>query len=91
MSNPQKYRLRQRLRRIDSIVATVDAALAKKGLTTKSVERWKAEMPREEEMRPRDKYSMFDRKVRGYRKGVHSTLVLFFGLLERREQRDVIG
>ncbi|KAF2104633.1 mitochondrial 54S ribosomal protein YmL31 [Rhizodiscina lignyota] len=71
MSRPQKYRLRQRLRRVDSIVATVDAALSKKGLTTRSLERWKAEMPTEEEMRPKDKYTMFDRKVKGYRKGVH--------------------
>ena len=39
--------------------------------TIKLIERWKVEMPREEEMLPRDKYSMFDRKARGYRKGVH--------------------
>jgi hypothetical protein len=39
--------------------------------TTKLLERWKAEMPTEAEMLPRDKYSMFDKKVRGYRKGVH--------------------
>ena len=39
--------------------------------TIKLIERWKAEMPTEAEMLPRDKYSMFDRKARGYRKGVH--------------------
>ncbi|KAI5362537.1 Putative ribosomal protein L31 [Septoria linicola] len=39
--------------------------------TTKLIERWKAEMPTEAEMLPRDKYSMFDKKVKGYRKGVH--------------------
>lgn len=39
--------------------------------TTKLLERWKAEMPTEAEMLPRDKYSIFDKKVRGYRKGVH--------------------
>lgn len=39
--------------------------------TTKLIERWKAEMPTEAEMLPRDKYSMFDKKVRGYRKGIH--------------------
>jgi hypothetical protein len=39
--------------------------------TIKLIERWKAEMPTEQEMLPRDKYSMFDRKARGYRKGVH--------------------
>ncbi|KAK3649667.1 hypothetical protein LTR56_006850 [Elasticomyces elasticus] len=39
--------------------------------TIKLIERWKAEMPTEQEMLPRDKYSMFDRKAKGYRKGVH--------------------
>lgn len=39
--------------------------------TIKLIERWKAEMPTEQEMLPRDKYTMFDRKQKGYRKGVH--------------------
>ncbi|CAK4030343.1 54S ribosomal L31, mitochondrial [Lecanosticta acicola] len=39
--------------------------------TIKLIERWRAEMPTEQEMLPKDKYSMFDKKVRGYRKGVH--------------------
>lgn len=38
------------------------------------LERWKAEMPSEAEMLPRDKYTIFDRKARGYRKGIHSEL-----------------
>lgn len=33
-------------------------------------------MPREEEMLPKDKYTIFDRKERKYRKGIHSTLAL---------------
>lgn len=52
----------------------VDAALAKKGETLKQLERWKAEMPTEAEMLPKDKYTMFDRKAKRYRKGIHSTL-----------------
>ncbi|KAF2860386.1 hypothetical protein K470DRAFT_270760 [Piedraia hortae CBS 480.64] len=39
--------------------------------TFKLLERWKAEMPTEREMLPKDKYTMFDRKRRSYRKGVH--------------------
>lgn len=39
----------------------------------KKVERWKMEMPTEQEMLPKDKYSVFDRKVKRYRKGIHST------------------
>lgn len=47
----------------------------------KELERWKEEMPKEEEMGARDKYWFFDRKVRGYRKGVHSK---FFSFCTRR-------
>ena len=50
----------------------LDNALAKMGVTTKAVERWKDEMPTEAEMRPKDKYTIFDRKEKGYRKGIHS-------------------
>jgi hypothetical protein len=73
LSSPQKYRQRQRLRAVDNVVATVNLALAKKGQTVKSLETWKNEMPTEEEMLPKDKYTMFDRKAKRYRKGVHST------------------
>ena len=52
----------------------MDKALAAKGITTKAVERWKEEMPTEQEMLPRDKYTMFDRKEKKYRKGIHSKL-----------------
>ena len=63
-----------RLRAVDNVVATVGAALAKKGQTLEALERWKAEMPTEAEMLPRDKYTMFDRKAKKYRKGIHSML-----------------
>jgi hypothetical protein len=38
----------------------------------KKIERWKMEMPTEQEMLPKDKYTVFDRKVKRYRKGIHS-------------------
>lgn len=72
MSVPQKYRHRKRMQRVDRIVECVDNALKKKGETVAAVERWKAEMPTEAEMEPRDKYTLFDRKAKNYRKGVHS-------------------
>ncbi|KAK5136711.1 hypothetical protein LTR08_002364 [Meristemomyces frigidus] len=50
---------------------TTLTAVAKEQGTIKLLERWKAEMPTEGEMLPRDKYTMFDRKAKGYRKGVH--------------------
>ena len=46
--------------------------MAKKGETLKSLELWKSEMPTEVQMLPRDKYTMFDRKAKRYRKGIHS-------------------
>jgi len=57
------------------VVATVDSALAKLGETTKAVEWWKNEMPIEQEMVPKDKYTIFDRKEKKYRKGIHSESV----------------
>jgi hypothetical protein len=72
MSRHQKYRHRERLRRVDGVVATLDTALARQGESMKRVERWKVEMPTEEEMLPKDKYTVFDRKVKRYRKGLHS-------------------
>ena len=77
MSKFQKARQRKRLRAVDDVVATVDAALAKTGVKLKQLERWKAEMPTEAEMLPKDKYTMFDRKAKRYRKGIHSTQHLF--------------
>ncbi|KAK2066585.1 hypothetical protein P8C59_000390 [Phyllachora maydis] len=71
LSRPQKFRQRQRLKAVDSVVATVDSALEKKGLTIKSLEVWKADMPTEAEMLPKDKYTLFDRKAKRYRKGIH--------------------
>ncbi|KAL2017311.1 hypothetical protein VTK56DRAFT_2334 [Thermocarpiscus australiensis] len=71
LSPTQKYRQRKRLRAVDKVVETLSTALAKKGETLKSLERWKAEMPTEAEMLPKDKYTMFDRKAKRYRKGIH--------------------
>ncbi|KAL9019094.1 MAG: hypothetical protein Q9185_003636 [Variospora sp. 1 TL-2023] len=71
LSSMQKARQRKRLRAVDAIIACVDTALKKQGSSMKEVERWKAEMPREEEMRPKDKYTIFDRKEKRYRKGIH--------------------
>lgn len=74
LSRHQKYRQRTRLRHVDTIVSTLDTALRRMGQSMKKVERWKTEMPTEQEMLPRDKYSVFDRKVKRYRKGIHSKL-----------------
>lgn len=79
MSSPQKARQRKRLRAVDRVVDTVSAALSRSGHSTKAVQRWYAEMPREEEMLPKDKYTLFDKKEKTYRKSLHSTSRLDFG------------
>lgn len=76
LSKFQKRRHRLRLRHVDGVVATLDKALANVGKTLPAVERWKAEMPTEEMMVAKDKYTMFDRKVKRYRKGIHSRFSL---------------
>lgn len=85
LSRHQKARQRKRLRAVDGVISVVDRALAKQGLTTKAVERWKEEMPKEQEMVPKDKYTIFDRKEKAYRKGIHSMCdtSLCSGSLER--------
>lgn len=72
LSSPQKARQRKRLRSVDRVVDTVSAALERNGQTSKAVSRWFAEMPREEEMLPKDKYTLFDKKEKSYRKSIHS-------------------
>lgn len=39
-------------------------------------------MPREQEMVPKDKYTIFDKKERKYRKGIHSKWRGSFGLFD---------
>ena len=53
----------------------------KQSMTTKALERWKDEMPREDEMWSKDKYTIFDRKEKKYRKGIHSEFPSFCSLL----------
>lgn len=51
----------------------------------KAVERWYAEMPREEEMLPKDKYSIYDRKEKTYRKGIHSKFLPSENVAEKKQ------
>ena len=43
------------------------------------------EMPTEEEMLPKDKYTVFDRKVKRYRKGIHSESIHLAGYKDMLE------
>ncbi|KAI1007375.1 hypothetical protein K3495_g846 [Podosphaera aphanis] len=72
LSRFQKARQRKRLRAVDTVVAVIDTALAKRGKTAQVVEEWKKTMPVEQEMLPKDKYTIFDRKEKKYRKTIRS-------------------
>ncbi|KAK9352018.1 mitochondrial ribosomal protein L31-domain-containing protein [Lipomyces doorenjongii] len=71
MSAGQKYRQRKRLQAVDQVIATVEEGLKSKGLTCKALERLNAELPKENEMPSRDKYTTFHRRSPGYRIGLH--------------------
>ncbi|RSH78119.1 uncharacterized protein EHS24_002575 [Apiotrichum porosum] len=68
LSPTRKANLRKRLRRVDDVIA----AVAESGVELKSLNKALA-LPKENEMKPRDKYTTFDPKAsaRNYRKSVH--------------------
>ncbi len=72
MSAHQKYRHRKRLQAVDQVIATIDEGLTKAGYQCKSIERAKVEIPKESEMLPIDKYTVYGKHLKGYRKGIHS-------------------
>ncbi|GES86798.1 60S ribosomal protein L31 [Rhizophagus clarus] len=60
MSRTRKANVRKRLRAVDAVIEAVD----KSGDYARS-------LPKESEMLPRDKYTVFSRKHKGYRKSLH--------------------
>lgn len=66
LSSTRKANLRKRLQRVDSVIA----AVADSGVQSRSLQRALA-LPTEQEMNPKDKYTVFDPKARGWRKGIH--------------------
>lgn len=74
LSPPQKQRLRRRMQMVDhNIDVLYESLKPKDGVMTgyKKIDALKFALPKEQEMTPRDKYTTFDKKVRGYRKSVH--------------------
>lgn len=89
LSATRKANLRNRLKRVDSVIA----AVAESGVKCRSLD-VAMSLPKENEMLPKgecsdgmllmaDKYTTFDPKARGYRKGIHKvpkwTKVCFLG------------
>ncbi|KZT65440.1 mitochondrial ribosomal protein L31 [Daedalea quercina L-15889] len=66
LSPTRKANVRKRLKRVDSVIETVRASGVECAALTKALQ-----LPKEHEMLPRDKYTVFTRWERGYRKGIH--------------------
>jgi Mitochondrial ribosomal protein L31 len=66
MSAARKSRVRERLRNVDEVIATIRSS----GVQCHSLERLSL-LPTEAEMEARDKYTTFSRKGRDFRKSVH--------------------
>lgn len=71
MSRNQKFRHRKRLQAVDQVIETVYNGLKSLGITNAKVNKMFFEFPKESEMKPFDKYFVFNRNSKGYRKGVH--------------------
>lgn len=71
MSRLQKARQRKRLKAVDSTIAAVASGLRQQGLTINKLNLLDKSFPKEHEMPSRDKYWIFARYARNYRKGAH--------------------
>ncbi|EJF65663.1 mitochondrial ribosomal protein L31 [Dichomitus squalens] len=66
LSRTRKANVRARLKQVDSVIEAVRAS----GVQCKALDQ-ALELPKEHEMPPRDKYTVFSRHTKGYRKGIH--------------------
>ncbi|ODV86548.1 hypothetical protein CANARDRAFT_27742 [[Candida] arabinofermentans NRRL YB-2248] len=71
LSRPQKYRQRKRLQQVDSNIENLYNGLVANNLSAKRISHLMFNFPKEKDMDPKDKYTVFDKHSRGYRKGVH--------------------
>ncbi|OBZ75144.1 54S ribosomal protein L31, mitochondrial [Grifola frondosa] len=66
LSRTRKANVRSRLKKVDAVIEAVRAS----GMQCKSLVQ-ALELPKEHEMPPKDKYTVFSRREQGYRKGIH--------------------
>jgi len=71
MSSHQKFRQRKRMQAVDSVIETVYKGLQQAGKSSAKVENMYKNFPRESDMKPYDKYFVYNKYSKGYRKGVH--------------------
>ncbi|KOS16049.1 hypothetical protein Malapachy_3202 [Malassezia pachydermatis] len=66
LSSTRKARVRQRLRDVDTVIETIRAS----GVQCRALDR-DLRLPKEQEMHPRDKYTVFSPTGVNFRKSVH--------------------
>ncbi|KAI9566498.1 mitochondrial 54S ribosomal protein YmL31 [Boletus coccyginus] len=66
LSVTRKANARARLKKVDAVIEAVHAS----GVQCKALDRAML-LPKEHEMVPKDKYTVFSSTARGYRKGIH--------------------
>ena len=74
MSGPQKYRLRNRMKRVDENIEVLYQSLKLKDQEStgyRKIDYLKHNFPKEHELSSRDKYTTFDKKAKDYRKSLH--------------------
>ncbi len=71
MSKHQKYRHRKRMQSVDEVIKTLYQGLKQTGQSNPKIERFYFNYPKESQMDPFDKYFVYNKYSKGYRKGVH--------------------
>ncbi|GMM45184.1 mitochondrial 54S ribosomal protein YmL31 [Pichia kluyveri] len=71
LSAPQKRRQRHRMQTVDENIRVLFEGLQENGMNSKKITNLQLNFPKENEMLPRDKYTVFNKHSRGYRKGAH--------------------
>ncbi|QSL65809.1 hypothetical protein MERGE_000087 [Pneumocystis wakefieldiae] len=71
LSKTRKLRHRRRLRKVDMVLSTLHTSLSKRGLSCHALERQIREITPESKMLPKDKYTVFDKKSKKFRKSIH--------------------
>ncbi|GMM31188.1 mitochondrial 54S ribosomal protein YmL31 [Martiniozyma asiatica (nom. inval.)] len=71
LSPNQKYRHRKRMQQVDSNISALYEGLKSQQLKTHKTDQLMFEFPKESEMKAKDKYFVFNKHSKGYRKGAH--------------------
>lgn len=71
LSAPQKRRQRHRMQNVDANIAALYEGLNANNMSAKKITDLNFNFPKEADMASKDKYTVFNKHARGYRKGVH--------------------